>query len=117
MGKYYVVGLKSEEVGRGVLSSLMDVIRDEFMTTSQAVIQHKMTPPITIEQAIIRFENFLTKDNFEGEYKDYDDMLYLNTIAKRLVEEKGIKLNILKEVDSVPEDAGYLISMPIYKQA
>ena len=115
MEKYYVVGLINEEVGKGILSLITDIIRNEFMTTAQSVIQHKIAPA-TEEQAVIRFENFLTKDNFETEYEDYDDVLYLNTVAKRLIEKEGVNLSILKEVDSVPEDAGYLISMPIYKQ-
>lgn len=112
MEKYHVVGLTNNQVGRGALSLIMDVIRQEFWDSSQRALKRGVSAGTN--QAIIRFENFLTTNQFPPEYEEFGEVLYLNPIAKALMDRRGIQLTVIKEVTEVPDDAGWLISMPIY---
>ena len=111
MAKFYVVGLTQEEVAKHALSRLTDIIREDFFETSQAAVRREILNP---KQAwmVIGFENPLTSPRFEDKFKKYFCVLYLNQAAKDVLEANNAGLKVIEEVDTVPKNAGILISMP-----
>jgi len=111
MTKFYVVGLTQEEVARHSLSRLTDIIRDDFFETSQATVQREILNP---KQAWMKigFKSPLTSPKFEDKFKQYFCVLYLNQVAKDILEANNAGLKVVEEVDNVFEDIGILISMP-----
>jgi len=116
MEKYYVVGLKNDQVAQGALSKIADIIRDAFFETSQQAVKNN-NRNAKEHWAIIRFESdFLLNDNTEDLYPEYSQILYLNQVAWDTFVEKGIQLKSLKEIDNLPDkELGMFISMPIFK--
>lgn len=109
---YYKVGLTNDEVAHGGLSAIADVVRDAFLNSSKQAIEQR-NPNTEIKQAVIRFENMLTTTDM-SEFGNYAEILYLNLVARQLVEQEDVNLSIIGQVEEVPENAGWLISMPIY---
>lgn len=111
MAKFYVIGLTQEEVARHALSRLTDIIREDFLKTSQAAVRREIPNPKQIWMKI-GFENPLTNLEFEDKFKKYFCVLYLNQAAKDILEVNNVGLRVIEEVNTVPKDAGTLISMP-----
>lgn len=114
MAKYYVVGLKNGQVAAGALSQIADVIRTEFLETSKAVLERRLTNPVK-KWAVIHFESDFLLDTGPNPYPDYDEVLYLNGVAKEVFDRKGIQLNFIDELDNLPgKELGMFISMPVF---
>jgi len=116
MDRRYVVGFKQEEVAAGILSRISDILTEEFFATSQAALDLKRSKPSwnpRREWAKIEFLDPL-QESGEGSYKGYFTILFLNDVAKKLLESKEINLKVLDEVDSVPKSTGNFVSMPRY---
>lgn len=113
MSHYYIVGLTQEEVAGHALSRISDIVRQEFLETSQAAIKRKILNPKQVWMKIY-FESPLTSPKFAKEYKEYFSVLYLDEESKNLFEEKGVKLNIIGKTETLPEDIGVFISMPCF---
>jgi len=52
---------------------------------------------------------------FQAKYSDFFTVLFINQMAKKILDSHNIKLNVLDEVEELPEDIGNFISMPHYE--
>jgi hypothetical protein len=116
MEKYYVVGLKNDQVARGALSQIADVIRNAFINSSKAVLERRVIGAKE-NWAVIRFDSgLLLNPDTELTYPDYDEVLYLNQVAWDVFKSEGIRLEVVEEIDKLPKkELGMFISMPIFK--
>ena len=115
MDKYYVVGLKNDQVANGELSRIADVIRNAFFETAKAVIEHRLVG-VKEDWAVIRFEgSFLLNQDSVNPYPDYGEIIYLNQLAWDEFKNKGIALVAIEEIIGLPDrELCTFISMPIY---
>ena len=113
---YYVIGLKSDEVARGALTQVADLIRNAFMTTGEAVRKGELRGAQE-KWAIIKFDasDMLGMGELDGKYEElgYDTVLYLNDVAWGIIHASGLKLELIEKISELPKgELGTYISMP-----
>jgi len=112
MEKYYIVGFINDEVAEGILSKVMNFIRDEFDRTSKMVLNKQFINPKE-SLAEIYFENFTTNPSMDD---NYSEILYLNEVAYGLLKNSGIITSSIGETEQIPKDAGVLIRMSTWSE-
>lgn len=109
MNKFFVIGLTNDEIADRTISQIMDTIRRKSFETGQLVIKKELLNPKE-NLSEVYFENVLTNPDMEE--NGFYEILYVNDAAMNLIQNiPGLKLNVIKEVETVHENAGVAIRM------
>lgn len=114
--RFYAIGLSNEEVARGALSNIADMIRGKFLSWAEAASNGEKAVPEK-KWATIKFDaGLLGILPTESRYKKsgFSQVLFLNTTAWKIVKVSPYAQNLIEELDHIPaEEVGTFISMPV----
>jgi hypothetical protein len=67
------------------------------------------------KEAIVHFDNSFTREDFNDKYShEVSNVLYLNDVAKSIIETSGIVLSLNGVIEEVPNTAGLMSRVPCY---
>lgn len=113
--KFYIAGLTEKEILQGKKTTIIDAICDEFHRCVEAVHNNQFSPEDK-KQAEIFFENDFTNENFAKQHTKDQDILYVNEVAKKILDKKHISLRIYGEITALPKRTGLIQSVSVYSK-
>ncbi len=111
--KFYIAGLTEQEIQQGKREVITQAIRDEFYRCVREVHEKRYSSKDK-KQAEIFFENDFTNEDFAAHHATDQDILYVNEVAKKILDARNIPLRIYGEVTTLPKRTGLIQSIVVY---
>lgn len=113
--KFYIVGLTKQEILQGKKTAITEAVCNEFHQCIAAMHKSEFTP-LDKKQAEIFYENDFTNENFAKQFHLFEDVLYINEVAKKILDKRRIVLRVQGEVTNVPKHTGLVQSISVYSK-
>lgn len=113
--QFYIVGLTTKEIQQGKKEDITQAICNEYYECVKKVRAQFFTLADK-KQAEIFIENYFTNRDFEKQYKTDQDILYINEVAKKILDKNRISLRVYGKVKTPPKHIGLVQSIAVYSK-
>ena len=113
--QFYVVGLTSKEILQGKKDDITQAVCNEYHKCAKRVSDQEFSPADK-KLAEIFFENEFTNENFSKQHETDQDILYINEVAKTILDNNKITLRVYGKINEPPKRTGLVQSIAVYSK-